>query len=246
LCLNVSWVLADTPDDAKQRQREAMQAEQAHQEEQEAMRQFEKYEARREFETARAERAYRHQVMQQEQAAFEHEIQRRMEEIRQLRLRQVDLEAAMQRAGLADKAEQVREAQLEMVELQHELRTSEFELQRLMMERDIQAERRDMMTMTDRLEYVAGWRDVAFDPPQAIMMATQAIVELHMARDDAPGAVSRLEKTLNEVRGTGVRTAIRFALRDLYTELDEPQQAVEHMLHVILENARYLNGGSSE
>ena len=44
LCLIVSWVLADTRDDAKQRQRQAMHAEQAQQEEQEAMRQFEKYE----------------------------------------------------------------------------------------------------------------------------------------------------------------------------------------------------------
>lgn len=235
LCLIVSWVLADTPGDAERRERDGARAEQ---------RDGNWREARRELERARLDRTYRQQFVEQEQAAIEKATQEHMEQVRQLRVRQVELQAKLERAGLDSDTDLVQTLQRQMVEIQHDIRTAELELERIMFERQRQAERRDMITMTDRLEYVAGWRDVAFDPPQAVMMATQAIVELHMARDDAPGAVAMLEETLDRVKATGVRTAIRFALKDLYTEMEEFGKAAEHMLQVILENALYLDGGA--
>ena len=172
-----------------------------------------------------------------ERIDHEAEIRERMERLRELRIRQVDYQAILERAALDQDHDRVHALRRELVEIEHELQRGQLELEGVMMDREREAERRDLVTMTDRLEYVAGWREVAFDPPQAIMMATQAVVELHMARDDAKGAVQVLEETLSRVEETGSRSAIRFALKDLYAELGQHDRAIEHMVQVILENA---------
>lgn len=172
----------------------------------------------------------------------ERQIQKMMQHLQQLRIRQVDLQAVHEHAAMEQDHDKVQAIRRELIELEHELRRGELDLQGLIMERDRDAERRDLLRMTDRLEYVASWRDVAFDSPQAIMMATQAVVELHLAGGDVPGAAQKLEDLLHRIDsqgdlGIGTRTAIRFALKDLYTELEQYDRAAEQMLQVILENA---------
>jgi hypothetical protein len=161
-----------------------------------------------------------------------------MEELRQLRIMQVNLERDMQHAEVSSDHLKHRDLQREMIELQHQMQVSQLELEGVMVERERDTERRQMSAMNERFEYVAGWREVAFDPAQAVMMATQAIVELHLAMDDANGAAHNLEALLEKVDGAGSRTAIRFALRDIYTELGRLDKAAEHMSQVILENSR--------
>jgi hypothetical protein len=177
------------------------------------------------------------EAAQRERIDHEAEIRERMEQLRQLRIKQVDYQAMLERAALDQDHDRVHAMRRKLVEIEYELQHGQLELEGVMMDREREAERRDLVTMTDRLEYVAGWREVAFDPPQAVMMATQAVVELHMARDDAKGAVQVLEETLSRIEGVGSRSAIRFALKDLYTELGQHDRAIEHMVQVILENA---------
>ncbi len=169
---------------------------------------------------------------------YEFAIQEAMEHLRELRLQEVDLQAAMERAGIDNQELRVRDLQRNLVEVQHELRRGEIELERLTMERDRAGEERDLRRMADRLEYVASWGEVAFDSMQAVVMATQAIVEIHLAQDDPGGAIEQLEGLLPRIEKCGSRTAIRFALKDLYMEKGEPQRAADHMLQVVVENSR--------
>lgn len=187
--------------------------------------------ALREF-TQQAEERDDHKRAAREAAA--HEM---MEDLRQLRVRQVNLQRDIQHAEVSADHLKVRELQREMIELEHQLQVGQLELEGIMLDRQRDAERRQMTAMNERFEYVAGWREVAFDPAQAVMMATQAIVELHLANDDAEGAAEKLESLLAKVGGEGSRTAIRFALRDIYTELGRPDKAAQHMAEVILENS---------
>jgi len=169
---------------------------------------------------------------------YDEEIRDRMEALRQHRLQQVELEAAMQSAAIDNQHERVRDLQRALVEVQYKLQRGELELQRVMMDREREVERGDLRRMADRLEYVASWGEVAFDSMQAVVMATQAIVEIHLAADDVTGATERLEALLPQIDRCGSRTAIRFALKDLYMEKGEPERAAEHMLRVIVENSR--------
>jgi hypothetical protein len=160
-----------------------------------------------------------------------------MDQLRTLRVRQVDLQRVLEHAAMDQDEDRAHGVRRELIEVEHELQRGQLELERLMMERERDAERRDLLRMTDRLQYVASWRDVAFDSPQAVMMATQAVVELHLASNDAAGAARKLEELLDCIGGTGNRTAVRFALKDIYVELDQLDRAVEHMLQVIRENS---------
>lgn len=169
---------------------------------------------------------------------YEVAIQEAMERLRELRLQQVDLQAAMERAALDNQHLRVRDLQRALVDVQHELQRGEFELQRVMMDREREVERRDLRRMADRLQYVASWGEVAFDSMQAVVMATQAIVEIHLAQDDVAGAIEQLEGLLPRIEKCGSRTAIRFALKDLYMEKGQPQRAADHMLQVVVENSR--------
>lgn len=94
--------------------------------------------------------------------------------------------------------------------------------------------------MRERLDYVSDWRSVAFDPQEAVIMATQAVVETGLASEDPHKAAETLEELLGEIDDLGSRTAIRFALRDLYTELGRLEKAGEHMKQVVRENAGAL------
>ena len=198
-------------------------------------------EARREFERQRAFHDVNREAQERRvRQEMEAELDRLHAELQELHVREVDLRAVMQTRELEGQPGEVHELRRELVHVRHEIERNELEVQRLMLERDRQAERYDLMRMADRLEYVSNWREVAFDPAEAVMMATQAIVELHLTAGDPERAAEVLEQLLNRVDELGSRTAVRFALKDVYAEMDRPEQAAEHMIQVIQENARAI------
>ena len=71
-------------------------------------------------------------------------------------------------------------------------------------------------------------------------MATQSIVELHLASGDPEAAAEQLEQLLDKSKNVGARTAIRFALKDIYTEMGKMRSASKHMVQVVLENGRFF------
>lgn len=154
-----------------------------------------------------------------------------------LRRRQFDMKAGVEDALLSGDVAAARESGRGLREVERELERTQFELERLMLERQRDLERRELLHMSERFDYVANWRDVAFDAPGAVMMATQAIVELHLGQGDPESAAKRLEDLLTRVEDRGTRTAIRFALKDVYVELDRLDRAIEHMTEVVIENA---------
>ncbi len=184
------------------------------------------------------------QSREQAEFAAQREIEAQMmsidEDVRQLRMQQIELEAAMERAELDSEHERVVDVQRQLVEIEYQLQRRQLDMERIQISHQRESERRELMRMTDRLDYVAGWKDVAFDPPQAVMMATQAIVELHVGSGQADLAAKRLEGLLEKIREPGCRTAIRFALKDIYLEMDQPDKAGTHMLETIVENAHTI------
>lgn len=221
----------DGPADRPQRQRERR-----------ALREQEERERRTVSERKERERAHLSRGRELEERAqrrhnLEAELREIMERARELRLHQVALQAELERAEIDQEGGKAQDFRRELVDVEHQLRITEIEAQRLMEAREQDNERRNILTMTDRLGFVERWEEVAFHGPRAVMMATQAIVELHLANGDVRGATERLEELLGQVDGVGSRTAIRFALKDLYSELGKPKRAAEHMFKVILENA---------
>ena len=71
-----------------------------------------------------------------------------------------------------------REMQLELQRLEIEAERSELSLHRLEEDRDRRLERSNIESMMDRIDYVANWKDVAFESDLAVSMAVQGIVEM--------------------------------------------------------------------
>ncbi len=163
-------------------------------------------------------------------------------ELQRVRLQEVDLRSVLERMEIDGNEDAAHGLRRELVEVQAQMQRAQIELERAMVAQERDAERRDLMTMTDRLEYVASWRELAFDPPQAILMATQSLVELHLAAGHPEAAGAQLEQLLEKSKNVGARTAIRFALKDIYAEMGRTSEASKHMVQVILENG-IENGG---
>ncbi|MCH8147201.1 MAG: hypothetical protein IH987_04300 [Planctomycetes bacterium] len=161
-------------------------------------------------------------------------------ELIEQRMREVELQAAAETLELEGKHNETVALQRELVHIRAELERRELQLELRRSDIDRQTERHDMLRMRDRLEYVSDWRGVAFDPQEAVMMATQAVVESAFAGGGSERASELLEGLLGEIRDVGSRTAIRFALRDLYGESGQSYAATEHLKQIILENARGL------
>ena len=221
--------LADTPREPDPRERELREALRRRDRE---MERAERQRERAERETIRAHRE------QQAQMQLGVEVDRLHAEIQELRVRELDLRTDMETMELEGHPREAHDLQRELVRVRHELERHQLELDRLLTEQHRQAERRELMRMEERLEYVSSWKDVAFDPRDAVMMATQSMVELHMMRGEPQGAAEALEQLLERVEELGSRTAIRFALKDVYAEIGDHQRAQEHMTKVILENAQ--------
>ena len=171
---------------------------------------------------------------------------RLQDELYDLRSEQLELRVIRQAIVSDGRLDEIEGVSRKLTQLENGIERHEFEIERLIMERERQMERRELVRMTDRLEYVTNWRDVAFGSQEAVMMATQAIVELYLMNDDPEGAAEALEKLLGQVDELGSRTAIRFALKDVYMEMDQRRRAVGHMTQIILENARALAGAAQD
>lgn len=154
-----------------------------------------------------------------------------------LRLREVELQATIEQLSVAGRPKEAEHLQQEMIELHRQTQMTMLELEQQHRELDRVRERREIGYMQDRLDFIGHWRDVAFDPQQAVMMATQSIVETHVATGDVISAVQVLEDLLEKIEWLGARTALRFALKDLYGEMEQPERVQDQMIHVILENA---------
>ena len=174
---------------------------------------------------------------------LEEQVDRLHDELNRLRSEQVDLEAEMESRRFEQREEGAADVHRRIMEVQHEIRRRELELDRHHRMLEQMAERRELMRMTDRLEYVSNWGEVAFDPTQAVMMATQAIVEIYVGGDEPERAAEILGQLLERVDELGSRTAIRFALKDVYMVMEDPERAANQMTLVIVENARGLRGG---
>ncbi|MHC4697696.1 MAG: hypothetical protein ACYTFA_13240 [Planctomycetota bacterium] len=173
------------------------------------------------------------------------EVEKRMqhlhEKIHDRRMTQVEVEAELQRAQINNQGEKVvRELQRQLVEIQRELRQLELELVQHQRLYETGVERHEVMRMRERLEYVSNWGDVAFAPDRAVMMATQAIVEMCVGGEEPERAAEILGKLLDRVEQLGSRTAIRFALKDVYMVMEDPERATNEMKMVIVENASGL------
>ncbi len=158
-------------------------------------------------------------------------------QLHELRLREVELQARMQQLEISGRPKDAEGLQRELIELHRQSQMTMLELDRQHRELERLHERRELGHMQDRLDFIGHWRDVAFDSQQAVMMATQSLVEMHVAGGDAKSAVEVLEQLLKKIDWLGARTALRFALKDLYGELERPDRVQDQMIQVILENA---------
>jgi len=216
--------------------------------EQQELRELEMQRARLEVELAEIEAAQR-RLQERHRPGDEEAEQRHLSippelakfglehELHELRLKESELRAIVEKMELAGRHDEARAAQQELVGVRHEMELRDLEIDRLLEPQRREAERRELAMMTDRLGYVDNWHRIAFDPQRAVMMATQAIVEIHMASGQPDQAVEMLEGLLERVEEQGSRTAIRFALRDVFMERGEPERAAEHMVQIILENS---------
>lgn len=167
------------------------------------------------------------------------EVDRLREVIRRLKHQATQLHFALDDAERAEIApREIDRLRLEMEFVHQEIAAHEEQIARAIEYQRRELEQEHLTTMAHRLEYVSHWEEVAFDPKRAVMMATQALVELEMGRGQPAEAAATLESLLEQVHELGGRTAIRFALKDVYTEMDQPGEAREQMIQVILENAR--------
>ncbi|MCH7994635.1 MAG: hypothetical protein IIB57_09340 [Planctomycetes bacterium] len=205
-----------------------------------------RYDARRDMETRERERAQTRAdaetLVADERRNLEREMYELERELIEQRMRVVDLEAAAETLELEGKHEEYSAIRRDLVQVRAELERRELQLELRRSDVNRHAERYEMLRMRDRLQYVSDWRSVAFDPQEAVMMATQAVVESAFVGGGLERAVELLEGLLGEIHDVGSRTAIRFALRDLYGESGQPDVATEHLKQIILENARGLDG----
>jgi hypothetical protein len=235
-------VSAEQPREREISERHAQQEAEARREEME--------DARRHLEEA--ERRYQEMMQEHERRAAAHEEERShgerveqlevridelAERLHELRRHEVEVRTRAEELALTGHVKDNNPMQRELIEIHRQIQMTQLELERHHRELDRLRERREIGHMQERLEFISSWREVAFDGEKAVTLATQSLVELHMAREDAEGAARILQDLLERIEWLGARTAVRFALKELYTQLDRPEQAIDQMVQVILENS---------
>ena len=114
----------------------------------------------------------------------------------------------------------------------------EVQLMRQEMERQQREEAEHRMQMMGgRIQFIERWQEAVRHPSQAVMMATQAIVEIADQAERMEAAVEQLNDLLESVERVEARNAIRFALKEIYQETNQYNKALEQMRLVIMENA---------
>ena len=192
------------------------------------------------FEPAPADAAIQEVALVREPRNLDGEIQNVQDRIRELRLQEIDLRTAVETIEITGSKSTVG-PRVALLNVQHELEATVVQLDSLLMERQDRVERLELARMSERLRYVANWRDVAFDPGDAVMLATQAIVELLAGSGEPDTAAKMLEEVLTQVDHLGSRTAVRFALKDVYVETGQHQEAAKQMAQIIIENANEMS-----
>ena len=137
--------------------------------------------------------------------------------------------------------QQLREVHFELQRLEIEAERSEMGLQRLEEVRERRMERSNIESMMDRIDYVANWKDIAFESDLAVSMAVQGIVEMQFTVGESGEAIEILSDLLERVEHVGARTALRFAIKDVAASKGEVHRATEQLRMIVLENA----GGDS-
>jgi hypothetical protein len=208
--------------------------------------------AKRAFAGALAQRGM---VQESQVVELEQEMERQRVRYHQLRDQMLhcrekiaELEAHRPDEGRSE-VEQIREHERRMREVQFELQRSEIEaersemtLRRLEEDRERRMERTNIDSMMHRIDYVANWKEVAFESDLAVSMAVQGIVEMQFGAGGSGEAIEILSDLLEQVEDIGARTALRFAIKDVATTQGELHQATEQLRMIVLENA---GGGSS-
>ncbi len=138
---------------------------------------------------------------------------------------------------LREHEQQLRDVHLELQRLEIEAERSELGLQRLEEVRERRRERSNIESMMDRIDYVANWKDIAFESDLAVSMAVQGIVEMQIAAGESGEAIEILSDLLERVEQVGARTALRFAIKDVAASKGEVHRATEQLRMIVLENA---------
>lgn len=233
--------VAGTPEDGGERRRdEHREQEQALQRAAEMKRAQREAETHAFFKEMATEREHEAQLAETRRK-LQDEIHEMEQQRLDLQMKELNLETEMRRLEIAGDEDGMMALQKDLIEVRAQRERHELEIARRSSELHHQEERRDILRMRERLDYVSDWRSVAFDPQEAVMMATQAIVETGLTSEDPHKAAQTLEELLEEIDELGTRTAIRFALRDLYSELGRLDKAAEHMKQVVRENSRALD-----
>jgi predicted negative regulator of RcsB-dependent stress response len=90
------------------------------------------------------------------------------------------------------------------------------------------------LSMLDRMEKIAS------DPRSALMLAQNSIKEVYERKGQKAEAVGELRKLLDGLEDVGVRTAIRFAIADIYKETGQNDRALEELRMIVSENKAVL------
>ncbi len=164
------------------------------------------------------------------------ELQRRRDEIAELRRQIEDIEKRAQGGDAPPDMPTLLER------FRQNLSMRESDMKRMMEERRRMLEQRELDMQNSRLSYVSNWHEVAFDPRRALVMSIQSIVELATRQGHPEHAERILNELLEKMHDVGGRTAIHFALKDLYTTMKQPERAAEQMVQAAMENAEALGG----
>ena len=170
-------------------------------------------------------------------------LERLHDELDALRLREIDIRAALEKAKI-DPLGRPDEGLVKMWEefphLQLDIERRELEIARLQRRRE-QLEQQGRMQWMEKRQHAPDRHRAAFDAVDAVIVATHAVVDIHRGADDLEGAAEVLEGLLQRIDEPAARTFIRFTLRDIYMELERPARAADHLVEIIIENARVLS-----
>ncbi|UCC29975.1 MAG: hypothetical protein JSU86_17465 [Phycisphaerales bacterium] len=180
---------------------------------------------------------------EQSRRKLDEQLQRLHDELDALRLREIDIRAALEKSklGLPERdLEALSKMALELMRIQSDLERRELQIARLQRQRG-QLERRGRLQWMEQRQHTPDRHRAAFDAVDAVIMATQSVVDIHRDADGLEQAAEVLEELLQRVDEPSARTFIRFTLRDIYMELEQPARAADHLVEIIIENARVLS-----
>ena len=95
-------------------------------------------------------------------------------------------------------------------------------------------------TVKGYLSMVEQMRKIMDDPVATIIVAHHDLREMYTKKGDKGAAIEQFQKTLKTLKDPTARTAVRFALADMYRETGHPDKAVVQLRTIIDENQKRL------